>query len=182
MPLTALPTALPEVLILEPQVFSDERGFFFESFNAKEFREITGVDRSFVQDNHSRSKHGVLRGIHYQVVRPQGKLVRVVQGEVFDVAVDLRERSPNLGRWVGVTLSSENRRQLWIPEGFGHAFVTVSDVADVLYKTTECWYTEHDRSVRWDDPDLGIEWPFRTAPLLASRDAAALPFQGAELL
>jgi dTDP-4-dehydrorhamnose 3,5-epimerase len=167
------PTALPEVLLLEPAVFGDERGFFMESYNARRFREATGIDATFVQDNHSRSVRGVLRGIHYQVVRPQGKLVRVAAGRVFDVAVDLRRSSPRFGRWVGVELSDRNNHQLWVPPGFGHAFLVLSDSADFLYKTTEYWYREHDRSLRWNDPVLGISWPIADAPLLAAKDAAA---------
>jgi len=175
------PTALPEVLLLEPAVFGDERGFFMESYNARRFREATGVDATFVQDNHSRSVRGVLRGIHYQVVRPQGKLVRVAAGRVFDVAVDLRRSSPRFGRWVGVELSDRDNRQLWVPPGFGHAFLVLSDSADFLYKTTEYWYREHDRSLRWNDPALGIEWPLHEAPLLAAKDAAAPLFAEAEV-
>jgi dTDP-4-dehydrorhamnose 3,5-epimerase len=167
------PTALPEVLLLEPAVFGDERGFFMESYNARRFREATGIEAEFVQDNHSRSVRGVLRGIHYQVVRPQGKLVRVAAGRVFDVAVDLRRSSPRFGRWVGVELSDRNNHQLWVPPGFGHAFLVLSDSADFLYKTTEYWYREHDRSLRWNDPVLGISWPIADAPLLAAKDAAA---------
>jgi len=169
-----IPTALPEVLILEPKVFGDERGFFMESWNARTFREATGLDVTFVQDNHSRSAKNVLRGIHYQVVKPQGKLVRVVTGAVFDVAVDLRRSSTNFGKWVGVELSSENKRQLWVPPGFGHAFLVVSDYADFLYKTTEYWYQNYDRSLRWDDAAIGIEWPLSgEAALLAPKDSAA---------
>jgi len=172
-------TALPGVLVLEPKVFGDERGFFLESYNAKVFREATGLDVTFVQDNHSRSARNVLRGIHYQVVRPQGKLVRAVSGTVFDVAVDLRRSSPTFGRWVGVELSAENHRQMWIPAGFGHAFLVLSEFADFLYKTTEYWFAEHDRSLRWDDPVLAIGWPLdgRT-PTVSAKDAAA-PLFGA---
>jgi dTDP-4-dehydrorhamnose 3,5-epimerase len=175
------PTALPEVLLLEPAVFGDERGFFMESYNARRFREATGVEAEFVQDNHSRSVRGVLRGIHYQLVRPQGKLVRVAAGRVFDVAVDLRRSSPRFGRWVGVELSDRDHRQMWVPPGFGHAFLVLSDSADFLYKTTEYWYREHDRSLRWNDPALGIEWPLHEAPLLAAKDAAAPLFAEAEV-
>jgi dTDP-4-dehydrorhamnose 3,5-epimerase len=170
---TVTPTSLPEVLILEPEVFSDERGFFFESFNAREFERATGLQRTFVQDNHSRSIRGVLRGLHYQVVRPQGKLVRVVEGEVFDVAVDLRQGARTFGRWAGVRLSAQNRRQLWVPEGFAHGFLVLSESAEVLYKTTEYWYAEHDRSLLWNDPAIGVEWPVSEAPRLAAKDAAA---------
>jgi dTDP-4-dehydrorhamnose 3,5-epimerase len=167
------PTALPEVLLIEPEVFGDERGFFMESFNARRFREATGIEAEFVQDNHSRSVRGVLRGIHYQVVRPQGKLVRVAAGRVFDVAVDLRRSSPRFGRWVGVELSDRDHRQMWVPPGFGHAFLVLSDSADFLYKTTDYWYREHDRCLRWNDPALAIDWPLAGEPLLAAKDAAA---------
>jgi dTDP-4-dehydrorhamnose 3,5-epimerase len=175
-------TGLPGVLVLEPKVFGDERGFFMESWNARAFREATGVDATFVQDNHSRSARGVLRGLHYQVVRPQGKLVRVVAGEVFDVAVDLRRSSPGFGRWTGVRLSAENRRQLWIPGGFAHGFLVISESADFLYKTTEYWHGEHDRALAWNDPRLAIDWPLGgAAPVLAARDAAAPGLDAAEV-
>jgi dTDP-4-dehydrorhamnose 3,5-epimerase len=173
MPVTVHPTALPEVLILEPAVFSDDRGFFSESFNALEFARATGIEREFVQDNHSRSAAGVLRGLHYQVTRPQGKLVRVVRGRIFDVAVDLRRDSPRFGQWAGVMLSEEDRRQLWVPEGFGHGFYVVDGPADVLYKTTEYRFAEHERSLLWNDPAIGILWPLTGAPLLSVKDAAA---------
>lgn len=166
-------TALPEVLILEPTVFGDERGFFMESYNARSFRDATGVDAVFVQDNHSRSARNVLRGLHYQVVRPQGKLVRVVAGRVLDVAVDLRRSSARFGRWVGVELSADNRRELWIPPGFAHGFLVLSDSADFLYKTTEYWMQQHDRGVRWNDPAIGVQWPLDSAPLLAAKDINA---------
>jgi len=175
------PTALPEVLLLEPAVFGDERGFFMESFNARAFREATGVQAEFVQDNHSRSVRGVLRGIHYQVVKPQGKLVRVAAGRVFDIAVDLRRSSPRFGRWVGMELSDRNHHQLWVPPGFGHAFLVLSDSADFLYKTTDYWYREHDRSLRWNDPALAIDWPLAGEPLLADKDATAPLIAGAEV-
>ncbi len=173
-------TELPEVLILEPRVFNDERGFFMESWNARVFRDTTGVDATFVQDNHSRSIRNVLRGIHYQVVKPQGKLMRVVTGAVFDVAVDLRRSSPNFGRWVGVELSAQNKRQLWIPPGFGHGFLVTSDFADFLYKTTEYWIGHYDRTLRWDDPKLGIDWRLQGAPILAAKDARAPLLDAAE--
>ncbi|OIQ83490.1 dTDP-4-dehydrorhamnose 3,5-epimerase [mine drainage metagenome] len=174
MPYTATPTALREVVLLEPKVFGDARGFFFESYSRRDFAAATGVDVEFVQDNHSASARGVLRGIHYQVQHAQGKLVRVVAGSVWDVAVDLRRASPDFGRWVGVELSAENRRQLWVPPGFGHAFITLSERAEFLYKTTDYWYPEHERSVRWDDPELAIAWPqLGEAPRLAAKDAAA---------
>jgi dTDP-4-dehydrorhamnose 3,5-epimerase len=166
-------TALPEVLILEPRVFSDERGYFFESWNARAFAEATGLSVEFVQDNQSRSRAGVLRGIHYQVVRPQGKLVRAVAGTVLDVAVDLRRSSPRFGRWVAVELSGENQRQMWVPPGFGHAFLARSETATFLYKTTDYWFAEHERTLRWDDPQVGIDWGLSSAPVLAAKDAAA---------
>lgn len=175
-------TALPEVLILEPKVFGDERGFFLESYNARDFRAATGLDVTFVQDNHSRSARKVLRGIHYQVVRPQGKLVRVVSGAVYDVAVDLRRSSPNFGRWVGVELSAENHRQMWIPEGFGHAFLVRSDAADFLYKTTDYWVAEYDRALRWNDASLAIDWGLAgTRPIVSAKDEAAPVLQDAEV-
>jgi dTDP-4-dehydrorhamnose 3,5-epimerase len=173
MPYRCTPTALADVLILEPTVFGDNRGFFYESFNARDFAEVTGVHAEFVQDNHSKSVKGVLRGLHYQIQHPQGKLVRVVAGEVFDVAVDLRRSSPTFGKWAGVTLSAENKRQLWVPEGFGHGFVVLSESAEFLYKTTDYWYPEHERSVAWNDPDIGITWPLDNAPQLSAKDLAA---------
>ena len=180
MPYTATPTALPEVVILEPKVFGDARGFFFESFNARDFETATGLKRDFVQDNHSRSMQGVLRGLHYQIQHPQGKLVRVTQGEVFDVAVDLRKHSPRFGRWVGVALSAENKRQLWVPEGFAHGFVVVSASAEFLYKTTDYWYPEHERSLLWNDPAIGIEWGC-SSPQLAQKDREGRLLADAEI-
>jgi dTDP-4-dehydrorhamnose 3,5-epimerase len=175
-------TELPGVLILEPKVFGDERGFFLESWNASAFREATGCDFDFVQDNHSRSARHVLRGIHYQLVRPQGKLVRVTAGEVFDVAVDLRRSSPHFGKWTGVRLSADNHHQLWVPPGFGHGFVVLSEMADFLYKTTDYWSPEHERSVCWEDPSLAIDWPLAGArPILAAKDAAAPHLASAEV-
>jgi dTDP-4-dehydrorhamnose 3,5-epimerase len=174
------PTTLPEVLLLEPKVYGDARGFFLESYNEKVFREATGLDVAFVQDNHSRSARNVLRGIHYQVVRPQGKLVRVVTGSVFDVAVDLRRSSPTFGRWVGYELSAANKLQMWIPPGFGHGFVVLSESADFLYKTTDYWIGEHDRALRWNDPSIGIVWPVKGEPILAAKDAAAPLLDAAE--
>jgi dTDP-4-dehydrorhamnose 3,5-epimerase len=172
--LRATPSSLPEVLVVEPSVFGDERGFFLESWNARDFGEATGLEVAFVQDNHSRSARNVLRGIHYQVAKPQGKLVRVASGAVFDVAVDLRRSSPRFGQWVGVTLSADNQKQLWIPPGFGHAFLVLSAQADFLYKTTEYWSGELDRAVRWNDPAVGIDWPWQGAPpLLSDKDARA---------
>lgn len=175
-------TEIPEVLILDPKVFGDERGFFLESYNRKAFLEATGRDLEFVQDNHSRSRQGVLRGIHYQMIKPQGKLVRVVSGRVWDVAVDLRRSSSTFGRWVGVELSAENHRQLWVPPGFGHAFVVLSESADFLYKTTEYWYPEYDRSLIWNDPTVAIAWPLEgQTPQLAAKDAAAPTLDQAEV-
>jgi len=172
--LIVTPTPLPGVLVLEPRVAGDARGFFLESWNARDFHGATGVDPVFVQDNHSRSARHVLRGIHYQVVRPQGKLVRVVAGAVFDLAVDLRRSSAQFGRWFGVELSAANHKQLWIPPGFGHAFLVLSEQADFLYKTTDYWYPEHDRALRWNDPALGVAWPLGdAAPVLSDKDARA---------
>ena len=159
MPYTVTQTALPDVLILEPKVFGDERGFFYESFNQRDFQKATGLNVNFVQDNHSRSSQGVLRGLHYQIQHPQGKLVRVTLGSVFDVAVDLRQSSPMFGKWVGVELSADNKRQLWVPPGFAHGFLVTSDYAEFLYKTTDYWYPEHERSLLWSDPAVGIQWP-----------------------
>jgi dTDP-4-dehydrorhamnose 3,5-epimerase len=164
------PTAIPEVLVLEPQVFGDERGFFFESFNQRRFEELTGQRGHFVQDNHSRSARNVLRGLHYQINQPQGKLVRVTAGSIFDVVVDLRATSPFFGRWVGVELSAENRRQIWVPPGFAHGFVVTSDSAECLYKTTDYWAPEHERSIRWNDPELAIDWPLSGAPIVSAKD------------
>ena len=175
-----VPTALPGVLIVEPKVFGDDRGFFFESFNAQAFTELTGASVDFVQDNHSRSAKDVLRGLHYQLVKPQGKLVRVVAGRVFDVAVDLRRSSDHFGRWVGVELSADNKRQIWVPPGFGHGFLVLSESADFLYKTTDYWYPEHERSIRWDDADLGIVWPVSGEPIVAAKDGQAPAFAEAE--
>jgi len=168
-------TAIPDLLILEPKVFGDARGFFMESFNARRFHEATGLNVDFVQDNHSRSAKGVLRGLHYQIQQAQGKLVRVVRGSVFDVAVDLRRSSPTFGKWVGVTLSEENNRQFWIPPGFAHGFLVTSDSADFLYKTTDYYAPEHERSLLWNDPEVGVEWPLEGAPLLSAKDVAGKP-------
>jgi dTDP-4-dehydrorhamnose 3,5-epimerase len=174
-------TILPEVLLIEPKVFGDARGFFLESYSERMFREATGLDVAFVQDNHSRSVRHVLRGIHYQVVRPQGKLVRVASGAVFDVAVDLRRSSPRFGRWVGAELSAENQRQLWIPPGFGHGFLVLSESADFLYKTTDYWIAEHDRAVRWNDVRLAIDWPLTGAvPIVSAKDGGAPALDAAE--
>ncbi|ERH47679.1 dTDP-4-dehydrorhamnose 3,5-epimerase [Ectopseudomonas chengduensis] len=174
-------TALPEVLILEPQVFGDERGFFYESFNARRFAEATGVTREFVQDNHSRSARGVLRGLHYQLQQAQGKLVRVSAGEVYDVAVDVRRSSANFGKWVGVHLSAENKRQLWVPEGFAHGFLVLSEYAEFLYKTTDYYAPVHERCIRWDDPQLAIDWPLDgLSPQLSAKDQQGLSLTDAE--
>lgn len=167
----AMTTAIPDVLLLEPKVFGDDRGFFFESFNAKAFLDATGVDVQFVQDNHSKSARNVLRGLHYQVQQPQGKLVRVVQGEVFDVAVDIRKDSPTFGKWVGAILSAENKSQLWIPPGLAHGFVVLSETAEFLYKTTDYYAPAHERCIVWNDPDLAIDWPIVGQPLLSNKDA-----------
>jgi dTDP-4-dehydrorhamnose 3,5-epimerase len=174
-------TALEGVLVLEPQVFADARGRFFESFNARAFRDATGVEADFVQDNQSHSIGNVLRGIHYQLVHPQGKLIRVAAGRILDVAVDLRRSSRQFGRWVGVELSADNHRQLWVPPGFGHAFLVLGDCADVLYKTTDYWYGQHERAVLWSDPAIGIRWPLAGAPIVSDKDAAAPPLERAEL-
>lgn len=174
-------TALPDVLIIEPKVFGDSRGFFMESYNARRFREVTGLDVDFVQDNHSRSGKGVLRGLHYQIRQPQGKLVRVVRGSVFDVAVDLRRNSPAFGKWAGVELSEDNHRQLWIPPGFGHGFLVLSESADFLYKATDYYAPEHERCVRWDDPAVAIAWPLDGEPVLSAKDRDGKPLGEAEV-
>jgi dTDP-4-dehydrorhamnose 3,5-epimerase len=174
-------TNIPDLLIIEPKVFGDSRGFFYESFNKRTFSEHTGVEAEFVQDNHSRSTKGVLRGLHYQIKQPQGKLVRVVRGKVFDVAVDLRRSSATFGQWDGAELSEENNRQLWIPPGFGHGFVVLSDSADFLYKTTDYWAPEHERCIMWNDPDLAIDWHLEgILPQLSAKDQQGKPLQEAE--
>ena len=165
--------SIPDVVLLEPKVFGDTRGFFFESFNQKAFNEATGTNHQFVQDNHSCSSKGVLRGLHYQTQQPQGKLVRVVQGVVFDVAVDLRKSSPTFGKWVGQILSAENRLSMWIPPGFAHGFLTLSEVSEFIYKTTDYWFPEYERIIRWDDPFLKIDWSLTFPPILAAKDEAA---------
>ncbi len=175
----AIQTAIADVLLLEPKVFGDDRGFFYESFNAKTFREATGVDVQFVQDNHSKSARNVLRGLHYQVEQAQGKLVRVVQGEVFDVAVDIRKGSPTFGQWVGEILSAENKRQLWIPAGLAHGFVVLSETAEFLYKTTDYYAPVHERCIAWNDPELAITWPIDGEPLLSAKDVAGMSFRQA---
>ena len=173
-------TEIPDVLIIEPKVFGDERGFFFESYNERQWREATGLEVNFIQDNHSRSLGGVLRGLHYQIRQPQGKLVRVVSGEVFDVAVDLRKSSPSFGRWVGMHLSADNKRQLWIPGGFAHGFLVISEAAEFLYKTTEYYAPEHERCIIWNDPDLRIIWPLEKEPVLSAKDGRGVSFRDAE--
>lgn len=179
--MNVIATAIPDVLILEPKVFGDSRGFFYESFNAQVFREATGVATHFVQDNHSRSARNVLRGLHYQIEQPQGKLVRCTQGEVFDVAVDIRRDSPTFGKWFGAILSEENKRQLWIPPGLAHGFLVLSESADFLYKTTEYYAPQHERAILWNDPDLAIAWPLAGAPLLSAKDAGALRLNEADI-
>ena len=176
-----IPTAIAEVMLLEPNVFGDERGFFYESFNARQFEALTGVTDVFVQDNHSKSARNVLRGLHYQIKQPQGKLVRVTAGAVFDVAVDLRKSSPTFGRWVGFELSAENRRLMWIPAGFAHGFAVTSESAEFLYKTTDYYAPQHERAIRWDDPALGIEWPAGLRPLLSGKDQQASTLADAEV-
>ena len=176
----AIPTAIPDVLILEPKVFGDERGFFFESFNRSAFREATGQDVDFVQDNHSRSARNVLRGLHYQIEHPQGKLVRVTQGAVWDVVVDIRKSSPTFGQYVGLELSAENKRQMWIPSGFAHGFLVLSDTAEFLYKTTDYWHPEHERCIAWNDLSIGIDWRLDGDPSLSAKDQNGLALLEAE--
>ena len=179
--MNVIQTAIPGLLILEPKVFGDARGFFMESYNAEAFQDATGLTLNFVQDNHSRSGKGVLRGLHYQIEQAQGKLVRVTRGSVFDVAVDLRKSSPTFGKWVGVELSEENSRQLWIPPGFAHGFLVTSDSADFLYKTTDYYAPQFERSLAWNDPTVGVEWPLAgTAPLLSAKDIAGKPLAECE--
>ncbi len=178
----AIPTTIPGLLIIEPKVFGDARGFFFESFNQQVFERLTGLSVNFVQDNHSCSEQHVLRGLHYQIRQPQGKLVRVVAGEVYDVAVDIRKSSPTFGQWDGTILSAENKRMLWVPLGFAHGFVVLSEQAEFLYKTTDYWAPEHERSILWNDPDLAIDWQLKgSRPVLSKKDMAAVPFSQAEL-
>ena len=179
--MNVIETGIPGLLVLEPKVFGDARGFFMESFNARTFADLTGVKTDFVQDNHSRSGRGVLRGLHYQVQQPQGKLVRVAQGRVFDVAVDLRRSSPTFGRWYGVELSGENHRQFWVPAGFAHGFYVLSDSADFLYKTTDYYAPQHERSLAWNDPTVGVQWPLEGEPLLSAKDLAGKPLGECEV-
>ena len=174
-------STLPEVLLIEPKVFGDDRGFFFESFNERAFAEKTGLRVHFVQDNHSRSARNVLRGLHYQIRQPQGKLVRVTAGEIYDVAVDVRRSSPNFGKWAGVVLSAANRRMCWIPAGFAHGFLVTSDHAEVQYKTTDYYAPEHERCIAWNDRDLAISWPLKGEPILSPKDRAGLPLKEAEV-
>lgn len=172
--------ALPEVLVLDPRVFGDDRGFFLESYNRRVFQEAAGIDVNFVQDNHSRSARNVLRGLHYQLKQPQGKLVRVVAGEIFDVAVDMRRSSPRFGRWMGIKLSAENKRMLWVPAGFAHGFLALSDSTEVLYKTTDYYAPGHERCVLWNDPDIGIDWPLTGTPLVSEKDGRGVTLKLAE--
>ena len=175
------PTAIPEVLLLDPQVYGDDRGFFFESYNARKFESLTGIATSFVQDNHSKSARNVLRGLHYQIKQPQGKLVRVLAGAIFDVVVDLRASSPFFGRWVGAELSAENRLQMWVPPGFAHGFVVTSESAECLYKTTDYWAPEHERALLWNDPALAIDWPLSGPPMLSVKDSTGVLLADAEV-
>jgi dTDP-4-dehydrorhamnose 3,5-epimerase len=179
--MNVVPTEIPEVLIIEPKVFEDDRGFFFESFNQRTFAEKTGVEADFVQDNHSRSSQNVLRGLHYQIQQPQGKLVRVVAGAVFDVAVDIRKSAPTFGKWVGCLLSAENKRLLWVPVGFAHGFLVISQTAEVLYKATDYYAPGQERCILWNDPDLAINWELTAPPVLSAKDQAGQPFKAAEL-
>jgi dTDP-4-dehydrorhamnose 3,5-epimerase len=174
-------TALPDVLILKPEVYGDQRGFHFESYHAKRFAELAGISATFVQDNHSQSRKNVLRGLHYQIRQTQGKLVRVISGEVFDVVVDIRRSSPTFGRWISVRLSAENKWNLWIPQGFAHGFLVLSDTSEVLYKTTDYWAPEHERCIRWNDTQLAIDWPLQGAPVLSTKDALGAAFSDAEV-
>lgn len=176
-----LPTKIPEVLVIEPRVFQDERGFFLESYNSKTFADKVGITEQFVQDNHSRSTKGVLRGLHYQIEQAQGKLVRATVGSIFDVAVDIRRHSPTFGQWVGYILSAENKQMLWVPAGFAHGFLVLSDVAEVLYKTTDYYAPQHERSLLWNDPDLAIDWPLSEQPILSPKDQAGKLLQVADV-
>jgi dTDP-4-dehydrorhamnose 3,5-epimerase len=174
-------TTIPDLLIIEPKVFGDARGFFYESFNERRFAEMTGLSANFVQDNHSKSARNVLRGLHYQIRHAQGKLVRVTAGEVFDVAVDIRKSSATFGQWAGIRLSAENRRQVWIPPGFAHGFVVLSETAEFLYKTTDYWMPEYERTILWNDPAIGIDWPIDGAPLLSAKDQVGIVLAQAEV-
>ena len=176
-----LPAKIPDVLIIEPQVFQDDRGFFFESYNHKAFSEKTGITANFVQDNHSFSKQNVLRGLHYQISQPQGKLVRAIAGTILDIAVDIRKTSPNFGEWVSCILSADNKRQLWVPVGFAHGFVVLSETAEVLYKTTDYYAPQHERCILWNDPDLAIDWSVTNSPIVSAKDRVGQPFKSAEV-
>lgn len=177
----ATPLAIPDVVLIEPKVFGDERGFFYESFNQARFEEAIGHKVNFVQDNHSKSAKNVLRGLHYQIQHPQGKLVRVIAGEVFDVAVDIRKNSPTFGRWIGEILSGENKKQLWVPEGFAHGFIVLSESAEFLYKTTDYWHPEHERCIIWNDPTINVQWPSAETPQLSTKDQQGLLLTHAEI-
>jgi dTDP-4-dehydrorhamnose 3,5-epimerase len=179
--MNVLPSRLPGVLVLEPKVFEDQRGFFFENYNARDFAEKTGINTPFVQDNHTRSARNVLRGLHYQIKQPQGKLVRAIKGEVFDVVVDLHKSAATFGQWTSVILSAANRRMLWIPSGFAHGFLVLSEHADILYKTTDYWAPTHERCITWNDPQLNIAWPLKGAPVLSPKDQNGAPFLAAEV-
>ena len=179
MNITAL--SIPDVILIEPRVFADERGFFYESYNKGALREVIGRDIEFVQDNHSRSVKNVLRGLHYQISQPQGKLVRVVSGEVYDVAIDIRKSSPTFGKWVAQILSAENKKMMWVPEGFAHGFLVISDAAEFLYKTTDYYAPQYERCIAWNDPAIGIDWPLVSAPILSEKDGAALQLESAEV-
>lgn len=174
-------TTLSGLLVIEPQVWGDERGFFFESYNQRQFEQLTGLQKTFVQDNHSRSVRNVLRGLHYQIKQPQGKLVRAVAGDIYDIAVDIRRSSPTFGQWFGLHMSAENKKMLWIPEGFAHGFVVLSEHAEFLYKTTDYWAPEHERCIRWDDPDLAIDWKVDGKPILSAKDRAGASLRDAEV-
>ncbi len=179
--MNVIETAIPEILVIEPTVFGDDRGFFYESFNQRTWKDKTGLECDFVQDNHSKSIRGVLRGLHYQIRQPQGKLVRAVVGEVYDVAVDIRKSSPTFGKWVGAHLSAENKKQLWIPAGFAHGFVVLSDVAEFLYRTTDYYAPEHERCIIWNDPQLAVDWPMEGEPVLSGKDVLGTLFKDAEV-
>lgn len=176
-----IPTDIPDILIIEPNVFGDERGFFLESYNEEKFKALTGTTVTFVQDNHSKSKKNVLRGLHYQIQQAQGKLVRVIAGDVFDVAVDIRRSSPTFGKWVGQYLTAENKQQMWVPPGFAHGFLVLSDVAEFLYKTTDYYAPEHERCIQWNDPELNIQWPITDKPMVSQKDAKGVLFKDAEV-
>ncbi|WP_066377102.1 dTDP-4-dehydrorhamnose 3,5-epimerase [Anabaena sp. CA = ATCC 33047] len=176
-----IPAPIPDVLLIEPQIFTDDRGFFFESYNQQKFIDKLGITANFVQDNHSSSKQNVLRGLHYQIIQPQGKLIRVVVGNIFDVAVDLRKSSPTFGQWVGNELSAEKQQQMWIPPGFAHGFLVLSELAEVIYKTTDYYYPQGDRTILWNDPDLAIDWPIKQPPILSAKDSNGKPFKSAQV-